>query len=89
MGGPELQKLTQVDTFSTDQLSMEIFRFQILTAEEIKRREALKACFNNCPCCEAALKFQFQIDRQTRTVKESSYCQACSQIFPMEKYTLH
>lgn len=65
---------------------MTIFKFNILPIEEIERREAFKKEINNCPHCQAPLKFQLEQDPVTHTVQERAQCDACAQHFRFETH---
>ena len=56
---------------------MEVFRFNILPMEENERQQAFKEAVNNCPMCNAPLRFKHETDYMTNSIHEMAECDHC------------
>lgn len=56
---------------------MEVFRFSIISQEEMEKREGFRKSVNCCPQCEEDMEFSYQQDPQFAVLQEDANCPNC------------
>lgn len=68
---------------------MEIFRFNVVPEQEIKRREKFKYALSHCAVCRGNLEFTYFDTLDEGKVEEVAHCKDCGRKATNQLHSIH
>ncbi|HEY8269584.1 MAG TPA: hypothetical protein VIG33_01745 [Pseudobdellovibrionaceae bacterium] len=68
---------------------MEIFRFNVVPEQEIKRREKFKYALSHCAVCHGNLEFNYFDTLDEDKVEEVAHCKDCGRKATNQLHSIH